>query len=107
MKQKLIRLSNWSFALALCIFAGAYLLFHYLSPAGTFTAVYQTAAAKPVVTLLFAIWGVLFLFTGVLSRLIAHIFFSSEKTMAARIDWVIRELEKFLNTLQQERRDVS
>jgi len=107
MKKKLILLSRWSFALALCIFAFAYLLFHYLSPDGTFTAVYQTAAAKPVVTLLFAIWGVLFLFTGVLSRLIAHIFFSSEKATAARIDRVIKELEKFLNNLQQERWDVS
>jgi len=107
MKKKLILLSRWSFALALCIFAFAYLLFHYLSPDGTFTAVYQTAATKPVITLLFAILGVLFLFTGVMSRLIAHIFFDTGKFSAARTDELIRALEKFINNLQQERCDIS
>lgn len=107
MKKKLILLSRWSFSLALGVFAFSYFLFHHLASDGTITAVYQAAANKPVVTLLFAILGVLFLFTGVLSRLVAHIFFSSEKTMSARIDRVIRELEKFINTQQQEHCDVS
>ena len=81
MKKKLLLLSRWSFALAFGVFAFSYFLFHYLASDGTITAVYQAAANKPVVTLLFAILGVLFLFTGVLSCLIAHIFFSSEKAM--------------------------
>ena len=106
MKKKLLLLSNWSFAFAFGIFIFSYFLFHYLAPNGTFTAAYQTMASKPVVTLLFAIWGVLFLFTGVLSRLIAHIFFCSEKTMTAHADQVIRELEKLVNR-QQEHCDLS
>lgn len=107
MKKKLLLLSRWSFALAFGVFALSYCLYHYLSPGGTFTSVYQTAATKPVVTLLVAIWGVLFLFTGVLSRLIAHIFFSGEKTMSARADQILRKLESFLNNLQQEPCDMS
>ena len=106
MKKKLILLSRWSLALALGIFVLSYFLYHYLAPDGTFTSVYQTAATKPVVTLLVAIWGVLFLFTSVLTHLIAHIFFDSEKTVAARADRLIRELEKFVTT-QQERCDVT
>ena len=107
MKKKLILLSRWSFVLAFGIFVFSYFLYHYLAPDGTFTSVYQTAATKPVVTLLVAIWGVLFLFTGVLSRLIAHIFFSSKNAMSARADRVIRELETFINTQQQEHCDLS
>ena len=107
MKKKLLLLSRWSFALAFGVFAFSYFLFHYLASDGTITAVYQAAANKPVVTLLFAILGVLFLFTGVLSRLIAHIFFSSEKALSARADRVIRELEQFINAQQQEHCDVS
>lgn len=84
MKKKLILLSRWSFALAIGIFLVAYLLFHHLAPDGTFTSVYQTVAQKPVVTMLFAIWGVLFLFTGTLSRLVAHVFFGD--TAKARKD---------------------
>ena len=72
MKKKLLRLSRWSFALALGVFAYSYFIYHYLASDGTITAVYQAAANKPVVTLLFAILGVLFLFTGVLSRLIVN-----------------------------------
>ena len=107
MKKKLILLSRWSFGLAFGVFILAYCLYHYLSTDGTFTSVYQTAATKPVVTLLVAIWGVLFLFTGVLSRLVAHIFFSSEKAMAARADQLLRKLETFINNQQQEPCDIS
>ena len=107
MKKKLILLSRWAFVLALGIFALSYFLFHHLASDGTITAVYQAAANKPVVTLLFAILGVLFLFTSAISRLIAHIFFSSEKTLSARVDRVVRELEKFINTQQQEHCDIS
>ena len=79
MKKKLIVLSRWSFALAFGIFVFSYMLFHYAGPDGTFTAVYQTVANKPLVTLLFAILGVLLLFSGIMSRLVAHIFFSDDR----------------------------
>ena len=79
MKKKLLLLSNWSFALAFGIFLFSYVLFHYATPECTFTGVYQTVANKPFITLLLAIWGVFFLFSGVISFLIAHIFFRNEK----------------------------
>jgi predicted permease len=79
MKKKLLILSNCSFVLADAIFIFSYFLFHYATPDGSFTTVYQTVANKPVITLLFAIWGVFFLFSGVMSCLIAFIFFKNEK----------------------------
>jgi len=90
MKKKLLILSRWSFAISFGLFIFSYLLFHYIAPDGTFTTVYQIEANKPVVTLLFAIWGVLFLFSGVMSCFVAHIFFSgNEKNPAAHPDSVI------------------
>ena len=74
MKRKLRMLSVLSFAIAIVIFIFSYILFHYIAPDGSFTAVYQTAANKPFVTLLFGIWGVMFLFSGVMSFLAACIF---------------------------------
>lgn len=76
MKNKFKKLSLWSFALAFAIFAFSYILYHYSTPAGWFTIVWQHTPGKPFVTMLFAIWGVLFLFSGVLSLLIANIFYS-------------------------------
>ena len=83
MKKKLITLSRWSFALSVGLFILSYLLFHYIAPDGSFTTVYQAEANKPVVTLLFAIWGVLFLFSGVMSCFVAHIFFSGKEKKEA------------------------
>ncbi len=81
MRKKLKTLSFWSFLLAILIFAFDYVLFHYMTPSGAFTTVFQEEAGKPLVTLLFGIWGVLFLFSGVMSLLIAHIFYpAGEKT---------------------------
>ena len=79
MKKKLLLLSNWSFALAFGIFIFSYVLFHYTTPECTFIGIYQTVANKPFITLLFAIWGVFFLFSGVISFLIAYIFFNEKK----------------------------
>lgn len=79
MKKKLIVFSRWSLAIAFGVFILSYFLFHYIAPDGSLTTIYQTACNKPVVTLLFAIFGVLFLFCGVICRLIAHIFFAKGK----------------------------
>ena len=79
MKKKLRILSTCSFVLAGIIFIFSYFLFHYATPDCSFTPVYQAVANKPVITLLFAILGVLFLFSGVMSCLIAFIFFKNEK----------------------------
>lgn len=78
MRKKCNTLAIWSLliALAICIFT--YFLFHYWSPDGGFTTVFHETPVKPFVTLLFGIWGVTFLFAGVMSWLIGKIFFSKE-----------------------------
>ena len=79
MRQKCKKLSAWSFALALSIFIFSYILYHYTLPGGAFTTVWQPEPGKPLVTLLFAVWGVMFLFAGVMSLLVGRIFFGKEK----------------------------
>lgn len=78
MRKKCNTLGLWSCLIALAIFVFTYILFHYLSPDGGFTAVFQETAAKPFVTLLFGIWGVMFLFAGVMSLLVGKLFFPKE-----------------------------
>ena len=77
MKKKCHVLAICSFALALGIFLFSYMLYHYLTPDG-FTAIRQATPAKPMVTWLFAIWGVHFLFAGVMSLLVGQIFFKEK-----------------------------
>ena len=79
MKKKIKTLSVCCFVLALAIFAFSYILYHYTMPGGGFTAVWQPEPGKPMVTWLFAIWGVMFLFAGVMSLLVGRIFFSEKK----------------------------
>ena len=79
MKRKWYKLSAWSFCLALGIFAFSYVLYHHTLPGGAFTAVWQPETGKPLVTLLVALWGVMFLFGSVMSLLVGHIFFGKEK----------------------------
>ena len=78
MKKKWNTLAWISLILALAIFAFTYLLFHHLSPDGGFTAVFQEQAAKPMVTLLFGVWGTMFLFASVMCALVGRIFFSDK-----------------------------
>lgn len=78
MRKKCNTLAAWSFVLALAIFAFSYVLYHHTLPGGAFTHLWQPAPGKPMVTLLFSIWGVLFLFAGVMSLLVGKIFFSGK-----------------------------
>ncbi len=78
MKQKLKKLSRWSFLLALVIFVFTYIIFHFLTAEGRLTPVWQAQCGKPFIAQLFGIWGVCFLFAAVMSRLIAHIFFPNK-----------------------------
>ena len=75
MRKKCYLLGLCSLVLALGIFAFAFYLYHYCLPDGTFTTVYQPRPGKPWVTFLFGIWGVNFLFAGVMSVLVGLIFF--------------------------------
>ena len=74
MKQNFKKLSNWSFVLAAVLMAVSFVLFHFLTDSG-FTTVFQAEAGKPFVTEMVADLGVLFLFSGILCRMIAGIFF--------------------------------
>lgn len=78
MEKKCMILAVCCLVLALAIFAFSYCLFHYLGPDGFFTAVFQEVALKPMVTWLFAIWGVTFLFASVMSFLVGIIFFNKK-----------------------------
>ncbi|MBR2028861.1 MAG: hypothetical protein IKA10_07760 [Oscillospiraceae bacterium] len=75
MKSKFKKLSLVSFIIAIVLFVFSFVLFHYLTPEGTFSSVWYAEANKPFVTFLFAIWGTLHLFAAVLNFLIALIFF--------------------------------
>jgi len=75
MNKKLKKLSLYSLILALLLFLFSFIMYHYLTPEFTFTTVWQAEANKPFVTLLFAIWGVFFLFSSVMSLMIAKIFY--------------------------------
>ena len=79
MKQKFQKLSRWSLALAVILFAAAFLLFHYMTPEMTFTTTFRTEPGKPMVTEMVAMLGVLFLFSSILSGMIGKIFFSEKK----------------------------
>ena len=79
MKKKLLTLSVCTFVLAAAIFVFSYFMYHYMDPTGIWTNVWSPTPGKPYVTLLFAIWGVMFLFSSVMSALSAFIFFPKNK----------------------------
>ena len=79
MKKKLLILSAISLLPALLIFIFSYTMYHYLGPDGLWYAEWHPTPRKPYVTLLFAIWGVMFLFSSVMSALIAFIFFPKKQ----------------------------
>lgn len=74
MKTRFKKLSLVSFVIAVVLFVFSYILFHYLTPEGTFSSLWQLEASKPLVTTLFSIWGVMHLFTAVTSFLVSVFF---------------------------------
>ena len=79
MKKKLYILSICTFFIALAIFVFTYFLYHYMGSDGQWLTVWQPTPGKPFVTLLFGIWGVMFLFSSVMSALSAVVFCSDQK----------------------------
>ena len=73
MKKNFCILSVSSFILFVLISVFTYFLYHYYSADG-FGPVWQSEPFKPFVTFLFGILGTLFLFSAILSLLIALIF---------------------------------
>ena len=78
-KKKFFILSLCCLVLALGIFLFSHFLYHYVTADFSLSAVYLTEPQKPMVTWLFAIWGVCFLFAGVFSFLLGLIFGSEPK----------------------------
>lgn len=79
MSKKLKKLSLWSLVLALVDFVIAFAFFHFISPEGVFTPVFREEPGKPMVSLLFGIKGVLFLFSSMMSALVNRIFYLEEQ----------------------------
>jgi len=75
MKKKCLSLSLSCLILALADFVFCYLLFHYLSPDGSFGIVFNSIPVKPFVTVLFGVLGVLLLFSSIMSLLVYLIFY--------------------------------
>jgi len=79
MNKKWKKLSLWSFGLALVDFVIAFVFFRFISPDGVFTPEFREEPGKPMVSLLFGIKGVLFLFSSMMSGLVGRLFYSEEK----------------------------
>lgn len=80
MRKKFFTLALVSFLIALVIYAFTYYMYHYIGPDGHFGALYQNAPVKPLVTVYFGIWGVMYPFIAVVSFLIGLIFFPKNKS---------------------------
>ena len=78
MRSKLNKLSIVSFVIALSIFTFSFYLYHFVRTDFSFTLVYKATPDKPYISLLFAIWGVMFLFSAIMSLVVKHIFFSEK-----------------------------
>lgn len=78
MKKKLKKLSFWSFVLAVVQFVIAFAFFHFFTPGVGLTPVFHKEAGKPMVALLFGVFGVLFLFAGCMSALVNRIVYSEK-----------------------------
>ena len=78
MRKKCNILAWCSLALALVIFAFTYYLYHYALADGRFSPVFQSAPNKPMVTFLFGVWGVMFLFASGMSAMVGRIFFKDK-----------------------------
>ena len=79
MKQKLRKLSLWSFVLALVNFVIAFVFYHFFTPGVGLTSVFHKEAGKPMIALLFGVFGVDFLFAGCMSGMVNRIVFAGEK----------------------------
>ena len=79
MRKKLFTLSICTFLIALAIFLFSFFMYHYMDSNGIWSTTWSPTPGKPYVTLLFAIWGVTFLFSSVMSALSAIIFFPKKK----------------------------
>ena len=78
-KKNFLKLSLITFIISIVVFFLAFFIFHFVTDAGI-TFVYHAEAQKPFVANMVGIFGVLFLFSSVVSLLIALIFFNDKKS---------------------------
>ena len=77
MKKKLLKLSLITFIIAVCVMAFSFYFFHFVTDQG-FTLTYHQEAGKPFISNMLGTFGVLFLFTSVMSLLIAFIIYNEK-----------------------------
>ena len=78
MKKKFNILSICSFIISLVVFVISYIFYHYVTSDFKLSPNYMTAPAKPLVTYLFSILGVMFLFCSIITPVIGAIFFNEK-----------------------------
>ena len=76
-KNKFLKLSLYTFIMFVFVMIVNYFFFHFVTDDGI-TTQWQPEAGKPFVADLIGVFGVLFLFTSVLSLFIAFIFYKEE-----------------------------
>lgn len=76
-RKKLLKLSMITFAISAFVLVFNYFFFHYFTSEG-FTTVFHKEAQKPFVADLIGQFGVLFLFTSVISLIIAFVCIEKE-----------------------------
>ena len=76
-KRKLYKFSLITFIIGLVVLLITYFCFHYVTDEGL-TLVWHEEAGKPFVTFLLGMFGVLFIWSSVISLLISIVFCSKE-----------------------------
>ena len=80
-RKNFLKLSLITFLISLALLGFSYYFFHYVTDKG-FTLVWHPEAGKPFVTDMLGNFAVLFLWTSVVSLLIAFIFFKKQEMPA-------------------------
>lgn len=60
-RTALFKTAGILFLIALAVFVLTYFIFHYIQETGRFGKAFRRTPAKPFITLLFAVWGTVFL----------------------------------------------
>lgn len=79
MRKKCNILALCSFIIAVVILVITYFVFHYMGDDCRFSTVFNEEPAKPFVTFLLGMWGVMHHFAAVMCLLIGQIFFPKSK----------------------------
>ena len=84
-RKNFLKLSLITFLISLGLLAISYYFFHYVTDSG-FTLTWHPEAGKPFVTDMLGQFATLFLWTSVVSLLIAFIFFKKEETVEETVE---------------------